>query len=189
MPQLTMRSSRAARAGKPRLPPRRFYGLLCGLAIACAEREKSIGTYTLTGEGGLTVTMRGPAEASYEPILSGRSGRDFNVTLDLANGTPPLAGFSYLTIWPKARPTPGSVYSSGRGVRDTTDGRQRARMSLGETSGAVSPWLPDSGTAEFTASDRHGLAGIVMLFLHCRECSATNGPTTAILRGRFSTHD
>jgi len=163
--------------------------LLLVVVSACSEREKSNGTYTLTGEGGLQLAMHGPAVASYEPLLSGYSGGDFNVALDLGGGTPPLAGFSYLVIWPKTRPAPGSVYSSGRGDRDTTDGRKRARIAIGEASGAVLSWLSDSGTVEFTASDRHGLAGTVVLFLHCRACSPTNGAASAVLRGSFLTRD
>lgn len=160
--------------------------LLFGVVTACTEREKSTGTYTLTGEGGLQVKMHGSAEAAFEPLLS---GRDFSVSLDLGRGDPAWVGFSYLTIFSTTRPVTGSIYSSGRGVGDTTNGRTRARIALGGASGVPSPWLSDSGMAEFTASDRHGLTGNVVLFLRCRGCSPTNGPSTAVLRGSFVTHE
>ena len=160
--------------------------LLFVVVTACGEREKSTGTYDLTAEGGLQVAMHGIAEASYEPLFS---GREFIVSLNVGGGTPPWAGFSYLAVFSASRPGTGAVYSSGRGVGDTTNGRKRARIALGGASGVASPWLSDSGIAEFTASDRHGLAGTVVLFLRCRTCSTINGPSNAVVRASFATRD
>jgi hypothetical protein len=151
----------------------------------CGPSDESQGSFNLIATGGIEIVTHGQISAYRSHDLSGLG---YGIYLDVAHASPPMNGFTDLSIATEERPRGAARFIQAPAL--PSDARRTVWITLGEPSGANVEWLTDSGTIDFKrATGRHAVAGEFVAYMSCPRCGPDNTASRAVVRGNFETHD